>query len=175
MCRKCGISITVFFINSTVISLPSTKLVQTYTGKRGRRISFSLWQTNFYPEHRLAHSRVRKVSEKRIFQVEKNKKIKALLCTGPDLTLGISPSRETPEQKRCQLEWCGGKSCICSVRAAEPRQPVSIKALGKEKAPHTPPLPCLPPAPGTCAPPSCSEPWSPQPSGSWSPSWMASA
>lgn len=36
-----------------------------------RRISFTLWQTNFYPEHGLAHSRVRKVSEKRIFQVEK--------------------------------------------------------------------------------------------------------
>lgn len=73
MCRKCGISITVFFINSTVISLPSTKLVQTYTGKKVRRISFTLWQTKLYPEHRLAHSRVRKVSEKRIFQVKINK------------------------------------------------------------------------------------------------------
>lgn len=56
-----------------MISLPSTKLLQTYNGKKVRRISFTLWQTNLYPEHSLAHSRVRKVSEKRIFQVKINK------------------------------------------------------------------------------------------------------
>lgn len=56
-----------------MISLPSTKLLQTYNGKKVRRISFTLWHTNLYPEHRLAHSRVRKVSEKRIFQVKINK------------------------------------------------------------------------------------------------------
>lgn len=54
MCRKRGISIMSFFINSLVVPLPSVAFLLTHIGGRERRVIFHLLRTQFYPVHRLA-------------------------------------------------------------------------------------------------------------------------
>lgn len=137
MCRKCGISITAFLINSTVISLPSPKLLQTYTGKRVRRISFTLLQTNLYPEHRLAQSRVKKVSQKRIFEVGNKKK--ALLCTGPDLT-GDQPQQRDPRAEETVAGVVWGKVVHLLWESCRAQTACVHQGSGQgEGSPHTSP------------------------------------